>query len=163
MTSWRQEKRPIERVERMPLEELPKHAELVQILDVRERSEYDAGHIPGSAFTPWHDIDALPDGLDPARPIAVVCGSGQRAAVAASLVLRAGAREVIHVVEGGVPKWGRLGQPARDRQLGGERRLGRQQLGERLPELGGPLAVERRTPSCARRAGRCRRCGRGRC
>ena len=48
MTSWRQEKRPIERVERMPLEELPKHAELVQILDVRERSEWDAGHIPGS-------------------------------------------------------------------------------------------------------------------
>ena len=62
-------------------------------------------------FTPWHDIDALPDGLDPARPIAVVCGSGQRAAVAASLVLRAGAREVIHVVDGGVPKWGRLGHP----------------------------------------------------
>src|SRR5829696_1405396 len=111
MTSWRQEKRPIERVERMPLEELPEHAELVQILDVRERSEWDAGHIPGSVFTPWHDIDALPDGLDPARPIAVVCGSGQRAAVAASLVLRAGAREVIHVVDGGVPKWGRLGHP----------------------------------------------------
>jgi hydroxyacylglutathione hydrolase len=111
MTSWRQEKRPIERVERMPLEELPKHAELVQILDVRERSEYDAGHIPGSAFTPWHDIDGLPDGLDPQRPIAVVCASGQRAATAASLVLRAGAREVIHVVEGGVPKWGRLGNP----------------------------------------------------
>ena len=46
MTSWRQEKRPIERVERMPLEELPKHAELVQILDVRERSEWDDGPHP---------------------------------------------------------------------------------------------------------------------
>jgi hydroxyacylglutathione hydrolase len=111
MTSWRQEKRPIQRVQRMPLEELPTHAELVQILDVRERSEWDAGHIPGSAFTAWHDIDGMPDGLDPERPIAVVCGSGQRAAVAASLIARAGAREVIHVVEGGVPKWGRLGQP----------------------------------------------------
>jgi hypothetical protein len=33
------------------------------------------------------------------------------AAVAASLVLRAGAREVLHVVDGGVPKWGRLGHP----------------------------------------------------
>jgi hydroxyacylglutathione hydrolase len=53
----------------------------------------------------------VPEGLDPAQPIAVVCGSGQRAAVAASLVLRAGAHEVIHVVEGGVPKWGRLGHP----------------------------------------------------
>ena len=109
MTSWRQEKRDIERVERVPLEELPGRD--AQILDVRERSEYDAGHIPGSAFTPWHDLDALPDGLDPEQPIAVVCASGQRAAVAASLVLRAGAREVLHVVDGGVPKWGRLGHP----------------------------------------------------
>ena len=111
MTSWRQEKRPIERVERMPLEELPEHAELVQILDVRERSEYDAGHIPGSAFTPWHDIEGLPDGLDPQRPIAVVCASGQRAVVAASLLKRHGGERVIHVVEGGVPAWGGLGQP----------------------------------------------------
>jgi hydroxyacylglutathione hydrolase len=109
MTSWRQEKREIERVERLPLEELPGRD--TQILDVRERSEYDGGHIPGSAFMPWHDIDGLPEGLDPERPIAVVCASGQRAATAASLVKRAGAREVIHVVEGGVPKWGRLGNP----------------------------------------------------
>ena len=60
-------------------------------------------------MAPWHDIDALPDGLDPARPVAVLCGSGQRAAVAASLLQRYGAEHVIHVVEGGVPKWGRLG------------------------------------------------------
>ena len=41
-------------------------------------SEWDAGHIPGSVFTPWHDIDELPAGLDPAKPIAVICASGQR-------------------------------------------------------------------------------------
>jgi hydroxyacylglutathione hydrolase len=112
MTSWRQEKRPIQRVERLPLEELPARLEdgVTQVLDVRERREWDAGHIPGSVFTPWHDIDELPDGLDPARPIAVVCGSGQRSAVAASLV-KPYARTVVHVVEGGVPKWGRLGHP----------------------------------------------------
>jgi hydroxyacylglutathione hydrolase len=60
---------------------------------------------------PWHDIDGLPDGLDPSRPIAVVCGSGQRAAVAASLVQRHGGSHVIHVIDGGVPAWGRLGHP----------------------------------------------------
>ncbi len=65
--------------------------------------------IAGSTLAPWHDIDALPDGLDAARPVAVLCGSGQRAAVAASLLQRYGAEHVIHVVEGGVPKWGRLG------------------------------------------------------
>jgi hydroxyacylglutathione hydrolase len=90
------------------------HEDLVhdrlQILDVRERSEWDEGHIPGSTFMPWHDIDGLPDSLDPSRPIAVVCASGQRAAVAASLVQRFGGK-AIHVTEGGVAAWGRLGHP----------------------------------------------------
>ena len=111
MTSWRQEKRDVARIERLPLADLPARAGEVQILDVREQSEWDEGHIPGSRFIPWHDIDSLPEGLDPERPIAVVCGSGQRAAVAASLIQRHGGRKVIHVIDGGVPAWGRLGHP----------------------------------------------------
>lgn len=113
MTSWRQEHREAERIERLPLCDLAARvaADGVQILDVREESEWREGHIPGSAFMPWHDIDAVPAGIDPARPVAVVCGSGQRAAVAASLLQVHGAEHVIHVIEGGVPKWGRLGQP----------------------------------------------------
>jgi hydroxyacylglutathione hydrolase len=117
MTSWRQEKRPVERIERLRLEALPQRLvedPALQVLDVRERSEWDAGHIPGSSFMPWHDIDAVPDGLDPARPIAVVCASGERASTATSLVRRYGAREVIHVVDGGVPAWERLGHPLTD-------------------------------------------------
>ena len=47
----------------------------------------------------------------PSRPVAVVCGSGQRAAVGASLIQRYGAEDVTHVIDGGVPKWGRLGLP----------------------------------------------------
>ena len=83
----------------------------LQILDVRERTEWESGHIPGSTFEPWHDIDGLPAGLDAARPIAVVCGSGQRAATAASLVQRFGGARVIHVIDGGVPRWRALGHP----------------------------------------------------
>jgi hydroxyacylglutathione hydrolase len=114
MTSWRQDKRPVARIERLPLERLPERSKGdsgLQILDVREQTERDAGFIPGSLFEPWHDIHALPDGLDPERPVAVLCASGSRAAVAASLVQRHGTREVIHVIEGGVPKWERLGHP----------------------------------------------------
>ena len=55
----------------------------LQILDVRERDEWEAGHIPESVFMPYHDIHALPD-IDPERPVAVICASGQRAAVGAS-------------------------------------------------------------------------------
>ena len=81
------------------------------VIDIREQAEWDEGHIPGSAFRPWHDLDGVPDGLDATRPIAVVCASGERAATGASLLLRAGAAAVIHVVDGGVPRWGRLGHP----------------------------------------------------
>jgi glyoxylase-like metal-dependent hydrolase (beta-lactamase superfamily II)/rhodanese-related sulfurtransferase len=113
MTSWREEKRPVERTERMTLEEF--HArwaeERTQVLDVREQSEWDAGHLPDAVHEPYHDIRGIPDGLDPAEPVAVMCGSGQRAAVGASLIQRYGAERVIHVVEGGVPKWKRNGWP----------------------------------------------------
>jgi hydroxyacylglutathione hydrolase len=114
MTSWRQERRPARRIERLPLDELPALQESnpqLQILDVREQREWDAGHIPGSIFEPWHDIHGLPDGLDPGSPVAVVCGAGERSAVAASLVQRHGAEHVIHVIDGGVPRWERLGHP----------------------------------------------------
>ena len=114
MTSWRQEKRDVARIERVALEDLPARAADdpgLQILDVREQREWDGGHIPGSTHVPWHDIVELPARLDPARPIAALCASGQRAAVAASLVQRHGAQHVIHVVDGGVAKWGRLGHP----------------------------------------------------
>jgi len=114
MTEWRREKRPVQRVERLEVEDLHDRSAsdpAMQILDVRERAERDDGYIAGSLFEPWHDIDGVPDGLDPGRPVAVVCSSGQRAAVAASLLQRHGAEQVVHVVNGGVPKWERLGYP----------------------------------------------------
>ncbi|CAB4961172.1 MBL fold metallo-hydrolase [Patulibacter minatonensis] len=112
MTSWRQEKRPTNTIPRVAVEDLEDHRTAfpdLQILDVRDQSEYDAGHIPGSTLTIWHDITSWPTDLDPELPVAVICGSGQRAATAASLVVRHGGHDVVHVVDGGVPKWGRLG------------------------------------------------------
>lgn len=114
MTSWRQEKREVERIERLPLEELKDRLdgeEAMQVLDVREQTEWERGRIAGSAFTPWHDIRGMPEEIDPAGPIAVVCGSGERAGVGASLLQRYGAERVIHVIDGGAPKWERLGHP----------------------------------------------------
>jgi hydroxyacylglutathione hydrolase len=111
MTSWREERLPVERIERITVPELHERADELQILDVRETTEWDAGHIPGSLHVPYHDIHALPDGLDPERPVAVICSSGQRSAPAASLLRRHGAEEVLHVVDGGVPLWRRRGWP----------------------------------------------------
>ena len=59
---------------------------------------------PARSTRPTTTSTACPAGIDPQRPVAVICGSGQRAASAASLLRRHGAREVIHVVDGGVPR-----------------------------------------------------------
>jgi glyoxylase-like metal-dependent hydrolase (beta-lactamase superfamily II)/rhodanese-related sulfurtransferase len=111
-TSWLQEKREVEHIERLPLErlEVRMSEDGFQLLDVRERSEWEAGHIPGSISHPWHDIDGLPEGIDADRPVAAICGSGERAGVAASLLQHHGADLVIHVTDGGVPRWQRLGR-----------------------------------------------------
>jgi rhodanese-related sulfurtransferase len=111
LTSWRVEERPVERVERIDVDELHDRAGSVQILDVRERDEWESGHIPGSVHMPWHDIDGVPDGIDADRPVAAICMSGQRSAVAASLLKRAGIGEVLHVADGGVGTWRRAGHP----------------------------------------------------
>jgi rhodanese-related sulfurtransferase len=111
MTSWRIEGMEVESIERTDVDGLHERRGEVQILDVREQAEWDAGRIPGSVHVPYHDIDALPEGIDPASPVAVVCASGQRAAVAASLLARFGAARVVHVVGGGVGTWERAGHP----------------------------------------------------
>ena len=104
MTSWREEKLPVETVRRMTIDELRDAwgSNGLQLLDVRERAEWDDGHVPGSLHTPYHDLRAVPDDLDQDRPVAVICNSGPRAAVGASLLKRLGVDDVIHVVDGGV-------------------------------------------------------------
>jgi rhodanese-related sulfurtransferase/glyoxylase-like metal-dependent hydrolase (beta-lactamase superfamily II) len=111
MTSWREEKRPTERLERIDAAALRERIDGVQVLDVRESSEWEDGHLPGSVHVPYHDLDGIPVGIDADEPVAVICSSGQRSAVAASLLRRSGVREVIHVADGGVGTWRRQGGP----------------------------------------------------
>jgi hydroxyacylglutathione hydrolase len=77
----------------------------VQVLDVREKSERDAGYIPGTLHVPYRLLRAFGgDGLDPDKPIVTICESGARAGIAASVLAAAGldARPVLH---GGINDW----------------------------------------------------------
>ena len=112
MTSWRSEQRDVAKIERLRAEDLASRRDgdpSLQILDVRERAEWDAGHIPRSVHTPYHDVGEVPDGINLGRPVAVICSSGQRSAVGASLLSRLGVAQVIHVADGGVGTWERQG------------------------------------------------------
>jgi rhodanese-related sulfurtransferase len=77
----------------------------LQVLDVREPDEQEET-ISGAICVPYRDLaDANLSALDPARPVATVCNSGTRAAVAASLLARRGFRDVRPVLEGGMPAY----------------------------------------------------------
>jgi rhodanese-related sulfurtransferase len=111
MTSWRVEDKEVEAIERIDVDGLHARRDEVQILDVREQSEWDEVRIPGSLHIPYHDIQEIPAELDD-RPVAVICASGRRSVVAASLLQRYGRKDVIHVVEGGVRTWAEKGYEA---------------------------------------------------
>ena len=114
MTSWREDQLRVARIPRMTVPELHERWEdgpPLQVLDVRELSEWERGHIPARSTCPTTTSTRCRRASTPTSPVAVICASGQRAAVGASLLARHGAREVIHVVDGGVGAWGRQGWP----------------------------------------------------
>ena len=73
------------------------------VVDVRQRNEYDAGHIPGALHVELGDVGRA---TVPSGPVAVMCGHGERAMSAASLLERAGHRDVT-VLTGGPDDWAR--------------------------------------------------------
>ncbi len=74
------------------------------VVDVRTEAEWHSGHVPGSMSIHAGQIEQRIDELPTDRPIAVMCGSGQRASVAASLLKRAGREQVMNVL-GGLAAW----------------------------------------------------------
>ena len=80
----------------------------VEVIDVREPYERDAGYIPGSRNIPYRVIGEFADDLAGGRPLVTICETGPRAAIAASVLAAAGlkARPVLH---GGVDDWQRRG------------------------------------------------------
>jgi hydroxyacylglutathione hydrolase len=72
-----------------------------RIVDVRQANEYTSGHIPGAVNIELAAVAAatMPDG-----PVTVMCGHGERAMTAASLLASVGRRGV-SVFDGGPGDW----------------------------------------------------------
>nr|WSX21071.1 rhodanese-like domain-containing protein [Streptomyces tubercidicus] len=72
----------------------------IQLIDVRNPAEYEAGALPGARNVP---LAGLPDRiteLDPARPVVLYCRSGNRSVIAAALLEARGFTEVSDVIGG---------------------------------------------------------------
>jgi hydroxyacylglutathione hydrolase len=74
-----------------------------RVLDIRQRSEFVAGHLPGAMHVELGEI-ALRVADLPDRPTVVMCGHGERAMGAASLLQRAGHHDLA-VLDGGPQDW----------------------------------------------------------
>ncbi len=74
------------------------------VLDVRTDREWNAGHIEGAAHIHAGLLSQRMDTLPDNRPIAIVCGTGFRASIAASLLKRHGHHHVTNVM-GGMSAW----------------------------------------------------------
>lgn len=112
ISAWKAAALPMGSFERIDIDTLYKrwtqHSGMA-IVDVRRDDEWREGHIPDALHL---HIGELPQHLDEVprnRPVTVICQSGYRAEIAASMIAATG-REVI-AVQGGVPDWKDRGLP----------------------------------------------------
>ena len=111
--AWQRANQPVEMLSHITvhdLDRLQREAADLQIADVRRPAEWEEGHIAGALLLPLNQIATAMRQLDPDRSIAVHCKGGYRSAIAASLLRRAGFRNVVNVT-GGFDAWRAAGLP----------------------------------------------------
>jgi len=76
----------------------------IALIDVRNPSELEAGHLPGSLNIPLSQLTARLEEIPADRPVVVYCASGYRSSIAASVIARAGHADVSDLI-GGYQAW----------------------------------------------------------
>jgi hydroxyacylglutathione hydrolase len=82
----------------------------VTVLDVRNASEWEHGHLPGALHIPVGLLTQRLGEIPRGRPVVVQCQGGTRSAIAASILLKHGVRDVINL-RGGFDEWSREALP----------------------------------------------------
>jgi rhodanese-related sulfurtransferase len=77
--------------------------ENVQLIDVRQADEHEAGHIAGSRLIELADLAEQAATIDRDRPVVLYCRSGARSAMATEALLQAGYDA--HNMSGGMLDW----------------------------------------------------------
>lgn len=78
-------------------------------VDVRERTEYAYGHVPGALWIPMGQLASRLGELDRSKPVHVICATGNRSKAMADLLVAAGF-DAASVV-GGTQAWITAGHP----------------------------------------------------
>ena len=86
------------------------HAEQrIQLIDVRQPREYDAGRISGARLLELGELSAQAGSIDKHRPVVFYCRSGARSAMATEAFRQAGFDA--HNMTGGLLDWQAAGLP----------------------------------------------------
>ncbi len=80
----------------------------VTLIDVRAKTEWDEGHLPGAIHIMLGDLPDRWQEIPTEKPLAFQCGSGYRSAIAASVLQAKGVGEVMNL-EGGMDAWREAG------------------------------------------------------
>ncbi len=113
MIEWRSEGFAVESVPQITVHELAEWIEQgreITVIDVREHSEWLAGHIEGAVHLPMLEAPARRAEVPPDRPKAVLCAGGLRSSTAISALKRHGLQGWYNVT-GGMTAWMRSGYP----------------------------------------------------
>jgi rhodanese-related sulfurtransferase len=81
----------------------------VQLIDVRQRHEHEAGRIAGGRLIELPDLPAQAETIDRDRPVVLYCRSGGRSAMATAALRQAGFDA--HNMTGGLLEWAAAGLP----------------------------------------------------
>jgi rhodanese-related sulfurtransferase len=83
--------------------------ERIQLIDVRQRHEHEAGRIAGGRLIELGELSAAADSIDQTRPVVFYCRSGGRSAMATDAFAQAGFDA--HNMTGGLLEWHAAGLP----------------------------------------------------
>ena len=110
ITGWAAAGLPLAMTPQIAVRDLHDRLAEFTVVDVRARSEFDGGHIPGARLHPLNSLRASMSQLDPGAPIAVHCKGGYRSTIACSLLEAAGFTHITNVA-GGFDAWTAAGLP----------------------------------------------------
>jgi hydroxyacylglutathione hydrolase len=100
IAAWRAAGLPQAGLRELAVDELPKRAANVIVIDVREPLELTTGYVPGALLIPLGELrDALPS-IPRDVPLVAICETGVRSCTAASVLAAAGFADVSHVPVG---------------------------------------------------------------
>ena len=113
---WKDQGKALATVATMTVDELAKMRAEARgnaiVIDVRARSEWDAGHLPDAIHIPLPELESRLKEVPTDRPLVMQCQGGGRSMIASSLLQAHGIDEVTNLT-GGYGAWVKAGHPTK--------------------------------------------------